>query len=62
MNQEKWIEVSTVAKRLNVSASTVYRLIDDNILKSARFGSKKAIRVRDSSVVCFEKSRVMKLR
>ncbi|SHO52872.1 helix-turn-helix domain-containing protein [Desulfopila aestuarii] len=52
-----YLEVSAVATRLNVSAHTVYRLIQRNKLESVNVGNKKAIRVLRSSLERFEENR-----
>ncbi len=54
---DKKIEVSVVAKRLNVSVSTIYRLFDAGLLKGARMGLRKGIRIYEFSVFEFEESR-----
>lgn len=51
------MEVSAVAKRLNVSHMTVYRLIQRNKLESVNNGPKRAIRVIRSSLEKFEENR-----
>jgi len=52
-----YLEVSAVALRLNVSAHTVYRLIQCKKLESVNVGNKKAIRVIRSSLEQFEEIR-----
>lgn len=52
-----YLEVSVVAKKLNVSSMTVYRLIQGKKLLSVRNGPKRAIRVTRSSLEEFERSR-----
>jgi len=57
MTGEKWISVSSVAMRLNISAATVYRLIETRHLEFRRVGVKGCIQVRETSVQDFvEKS------
>ena len=58
MTGEKWIPVSVVAKRLNISARTVYRLIDEKHLDSRRVGVKGCIQVNEISVQRFVVERV----
>lgn len=53
----EYLEVSAVASRLNVSAHTVYRLIQRKKLESVNVGDKKAIRVLRSSLQQFEENR-----
>jgi len=53
----EYLEVSAVAIRLNVSAHTVYRLIQRKKLESVNVGDKKAIRVLRSSLDRFEEDR-----
>ena len=53
----KKLEVSIVARRLGVSVSTVYRHLDAKNLKSVRVGLKAGIRIYESSVLEFERSR-----
>lgn len=55
--KSEYLEVSTVAKRLNVSSMTVYRLIQRKKLESVNNGPKRAIRVLRSSLERFEDSR-----
>ena len=55
--KSEYLEVSTVAMRLNVSAMTVYRLIKRKKLESANVGDRKAIRVIRSSLEQFEEIR-----
>lgn len=57
MNRVKWLEVSAVSRRLNVSAATVYRLIKNKSLHSTRFGVSRCFRVSEKSVVEFEQRR-----
>lgn len=51
------MEVSAVARRLNVSAMTVYRLIKKKKLKSINVGVSKGIRVNRGSLEKFEHDR-----
>lgn len=53
MTGEKWIPVSVVARRLNISSRTVYRLIDEKYLDSRRVGVKGCIQVSEGSVQRF---------
>lgn len=55
--RERWIEVSAVARRLNVSAATVYRLIKVGSLRSTRMGVSRCLRVSERSVGAFETRR-----
>ena len=57
MTGEKWMAVSVVAKRLNVSARTVYRLIDEKILERRRVGVKGCTQVSEQSVASFVAAR-----
>lgn len=58
MTGEKWIPVSIVAKKLNISARTVYRLIDEKHLESRRVGVKGCTQVSLESVIRFVDERV----
>lgn len=51
------LEVSVVARRLNVSPSTVYRLIQRGKIKSINVGAEKCIRVYRDSLEKFEEER-----
>ena len=53
MTDEKWLAVSIVAKKLNVSARTVYRLIEEKHLAVRRVGVKGCTQVSEASVVSF---------
>lgn len=53
----EYLEVAAVAKRLNVSASTVYRLIKKKKLRCGFFGVEKGIRVYRDSLIEFEQKR-----
>lgn len=55
--KKKWLEVAVVASRLNVSAMTVYRLINSKKLEGRKFGTVTGIRVARESVEMFEDSR-----
>jgi excisionase family DNA binding protein len=55
---DKWIPVSVVAKRLNVSSRTVYRLIDEKHLECRRVGVKGCTQVSEVSVIRFVDQRV----
>ena len=57
MSKEKWLEVSTVSRRLNVSSATVYRLIKNGSLRIRRLGVSSCIRVSEKSVFEFEHHR-----
>ncbi len=51
------LEVSQVAARLNVSARTVYRLIDSGDLPAFRVGAGRSLRVRESEFDAFKEKR-----
>lgn len=51
----QYLEVSVVARKLNVSAATVYRMIQKKKLKAVNHGASKAIRVTDKSLIEFMK-------
>ena len=57
MNKEKWLEVSAVARRLNVSPATVYRLVGAKMLHGRKMGVSGCLRVNIRSVADFEKRR-----
>lgn len=57
MSKDKWIEVSAVARRLNISAATVYRLIKLGSLRSTKMGVSRCLRVSERSVGEFETKR-----
>ena len=59
MKQTRLLDVSQVAKRLNVSRSTVYRLIELGDLQASRFGTSYCIRVSESDVEDFKKDRIV---
>jgi excisionase family DNA binding protein len=50
MTGEKWMAVSVVANRLNVSVATVYRLVEERHLRSRRVGVKGCVQVSGDSV------------
>lgn len=54
----KYLEVSAVAKKLNVSTSTVYRLIKQKKLIVSKNGVSAGIRVLKNSVTEFEEMRI----
>lgn len=54
MSKGKWLEVSTVSRRLNVSEATVYRLIKNKSLRCTRFGVASCLRISEKSVIDFE--------
>ena len=58
MTDKKWIPVSVVAKRLNISARTVYRLIGEKHLETRRVGVSGCTQVSESSVLRFVDDRV----
>lgn len=55
--KDKLLRVAVLAKRWDVSVSTIYRLIESGDLKSTTVGVKKGIRVYESSAVKFEAQR-----
>jgi len=57
MSKDKWMEVSSVARRLNISAATVYRLIKLGSLRSTKMGVSRCLRVSEASIKSFEKMR-----
>jgi excisionase family DNA binding protein len=57
MTDGKWIAVSVVAKRLNVSARTVYRLIRERHLESRKVGVTGCTQVSETSVRVFVSDR-----
>lgn len=57
MNKDKWLEVSAVARRLNVSLATVYRLIGSKMLRSNKMGVSRCLRISERSIADFEKRR-----
>jgi len=59
MNKPRLLDVSQVAKRLNVSRSTVYRLIERGDLQASKFGTSYCIRVSESDVEDFRNDRVV---
>lgn len=60
MTKEKWLPVSVVANRLNVSETTVRRLVSRRYLKGRRVGVRGCIQVCEDSVEVFVKDRVEK--
>lgn len=59
MNKQRLLDVSQVAKRLNVSRSTVYRLIESGELKASKFGTCYCLRISESDVEAFKNYRVV---
>ncbi|MFJ5984283.1 helix-turn-helix transcriptional regulator [Lentzea sp. NPDC092896] len=58
MADDEWLLVPEVAKKMRVSARTVYRLVANRLLTAHRVGiGQGGIRVRDSAVDAFIKSR-----
>lgn len=57
MSKDRWIEVSAVARRMNVSAATVYRLVKGGHLRSRKAGPARCIQVSEKSVGDFESRR-----
>jgi excisionase family DNA binding protein len=55
--KDRLLMVAQVAKRLTVSKSTVYRMIDSGKLPSVRVGPVYGVRVRESSVEAFLEER-----
>lgn len=55
--RERYLEVSVVARGLNVSPSTVYRLIQKKKLEAGRYGVERGLRVTASSVEAFKVER-----
>ncbi len=51
--RDRLLMVAQVAKRLTVSKSTVYRMIDSGKLPSVRVGPVNGIRVRESAVAAY---------
>lgn len=58
MTKEKWLPVSVVANRLNVSDMTVRRLVGKRLLKGRRVGVTGCVQVSEESVEVFIKDRV----
>lgn len=56
--KSKYMEVSAVARRLSVSAETVYNLMRNKDLAWIRVGVKKGYRVVRKSVEAFERKRL----
>lgn len=54
---ERMLDVSQVAKRLNVGRTTVYRLINEGKLPASKLGTVYCIRVAESDVVRFLEER-----
>jgi len=53
MNKDRLLDVSQVAARLNVSRSTVYRLISEGKLPASKMGTVYCIRILASDVEKF---------
>lgn len=51
------LDVSRTARRLDISVSSVYRLIENNELRRFRSGPKKGYRVTVESIEHFEQKR-----
>ncbi len=52
------LDVAQVARRLNLSRSSVYRLIHAGELRAAAFGPVKGFRVWESSVEEYERKKL----
>jgi excisionase family DNA binding protein len=50
---DRSLDVTQVAKRLSVSRSTVYRLIEQGDLPASRLGTAHCIRINESDVAAF---------
>jgi len=59
MNKPRLLDVSQVAKRLNVSRSTVYRLIERGAIQASKYGTSYCIRVLESDVEEFKNYRIV---
>ena len=57
MEKKRTMDVSQVAIRLNVSRSTVYRLIDQRVLPASRLGTAYCIRVLEEDVEQYRQTR-----
>lgn len=57
--KDKYLRVDQIATRLTLSARYVRRLIESGRLPARRFGTVRAVRVRESDVVAFEESRLI---
>lgn len=55
MTKEKMLEVQTVANRLRIGVSTVYRLVKTGQLQHNKMGPKKAIRIPEKAVMLAER-------
>ncbi|MDH4319939.1 MAG: hypothetical protein OEV73_00420 [Desulfobulbaceae bacterium] len=55
--QETWVEVSRVCRRLGLSDSSVRRLMANNDLRWRKIGPRKGYQVALSSVICYEEAR-----
>jgi len=51
----KMLDVNSVAARLGIGVSTVYRLIKTGQLPHRKMGAKKAIRIPEKSVMMAER-------
>ncbi len=56
VNKENMLEVSVVARRLDVSPSTVYRLMDQGKLQRIRVGVTKGYRIPESSFLAYQQA------
>lgn len=59
MNKPRLLDVSQVARRLNVSRSTVYRLIERGDLQASKYGTSYCIRILESDVEDFRDERIV---
>jgi excisionase family DNA binding protein len=55
--KERLLDVTQVAKRLNVGRSTVYRLIEQGVLPASRLGTAHCIRVLEQDVERYRMAR-----
>ncbi len=55
--KSRLLDVSQVAKRLNVGRTTIYRLIEAGELPASRFGTAHCIRILERDVEEFIKRR-----
>ena len=47
---DKLLDMSMVAKRLDISRASAYRLKDDNVLPAVQTGPRKGYRVKESDL------------
>ena len=53
----QYFDVAQTAKKLGISTSTVYRLIETGKIRAGRFGLKKGYRISEKEILRFKRER-----